>query len=45
MDSYIVLCYRNGDGWYEIHPLVRDYVQRLARELTDAPNGPAGAGE
>ena len=41
MDSYIVLCYRNGDGWYEVHPLVRDHVQRLARELTDAPNGTA----
>jgi hypothetical protein len=33
MDTYVVLCYRNGGGWYEIHPLVRDDVTALAEEL------------
>lgn len=34
MDNYVVLCYRNGDGWYEVHPLVRDTVRRLAEDHT-----------
>jgi len=38
MDDHLVLCYRNGDGWYEVHPLVRDYVERLVR----APKGDEG---
>lgn len=32
MDTQVVLCYRNGGGWYEVHPLVRDHVRRLASE-------------
>lgn len=32
IDSHIVLCYRNGEGWYEVHPLIRDYVARRARD-------------
>jgi hypothetical protein len=32
MENHTVLCYRNGDGWYEIHPLVRATVERLARQ-------------
>ncbi len=32
MDNYVVLCYRNGEGWYEVHPLARDIVRRLADE-------------
>ena len=32
MDNYVVLCYRNGDGWYEVHPLAREIVRRLAAE-------------
>ncbi len=32
MDAYIVLCYRNGEGWYEVHPLVRAYVRELAEQ-------------
>lgn len=35
MDQYLVLCYRNGDDWYEVHPLVRDYVREtVARAET-----------
>ncbi len=35
MDNYVVLCYRNGDGWYEVHPLARDTVKRLAAQMED----------
>ncbi len=31
-DTQIVLCYRNGGGWYEVHPLVREHVAKLAAE-------------
>jgi len=31
LDSHLVLCYRNGDEWYDVHPLVRDEVRQLAR--------------
>lgn len=30
LDSHLVLCYRNGDEWFDVHPLVRDEVARLA---------------
>ncbi|MCP4658329.1 MAG: hypothetical protein GY856_23190 [bacterium] len=33
MDENLVLCYRNGEGWFEVHPLVRDLVQELAAEI------------
>jgi hypothetical protein len=33
MDEFVVLCYRNGDGWYEIHPLIREFVQELADKI------------
>jgi hypothetical protein len=33
LDDFNVLCYRNGDGWYDVHPLVRDKLSELlARE-------------
>ncbi len=35
LDDFIVLCYRNGGGWYEVHPLVRDYVRELAAEIAE----------
>lgn len=34
VDSHTVLCYRNGEGWYEIHPLAREYVTRRAADLS-----------
>lgn len=38
LDDFTVLCYRNGDGWYDVHPLVRDkLVQLLARESAAEP--------
>ena len=30
LDSHIVLYLRNGEDWYDIHPLVRDEVSRIA---------------
>ncbi len=35
LDDFIVLCYRNGGGWYEVHPLVRDHVRELAAEIAE----------
>lgn len=28
-DTHLLLCYRNGDEWYDIHPLIRDAVEEL----------------
>lgn len=34
-DTHLLLCYRNGDELYGLHPLIRDTVERLAaRETT-----------
>jgi hypothetical protein len=30
LDSHLVLCYRNGEDWYDIHPLVREEVHEIA---------------
>jgi hypothetical protein len=30
LDSHLVLCYRNGEEWYDVHPLVRDEVEHIA---------------
>ncbi len=30
LNNYVVLCYRNGDGAFEVHPLVRTLVRDLA---------------
>lgn len=32
MDEYLVLCYLNGENRYEVHPLIREHVEKLARE-------------
>jgi hypothetical protein len=38
LDDYTVLCYRNGDGWYDVHPLVRDkLIELLEREAVANP--------
>jgi len=46
LDSHLVLCYRNGDEWYDVHPLVREEVAQLARSAAQrlAP-APAAAPE
>ncbi len=37
MDSHLVLCYRNADDWYQVHPLVHEFVLELAAEAKDEP--------
>ncbi len=39
MDDQIVLCYRYGDGWYDVQPLVRDHVRNLARKIRARRDG------
>jgi hypothetical protein len=37
MNAQLVLCYRNGEGWYEVHPLVREDVQIRAQQIAADP--------
>lgn len=40
LDSHLVLCYRNGEEWYDVHPLVREEVIEIARiAAVDDPDG------
>lgn len=34
LDTRLVLCYRNGSDWYDVHPLIREEV--LAQEAGDS---------
>ncbi|MFV8749254.1 hypothetical protein ACNOYE_01755 [Nannocystaceae bacterium ST9] len=27
-DTHLLLCYRNGEEWYDLHPLIRDAVEK-----------------
>ena len=31
-DTHLALCYRNGDEWYDVHPLISDYVASQAED-------------
>ena len=33
LDTHLALCYRNGEEWYDIHPLIADEVNRQAGEV------------
>ena len=35
--THMVLCYRNGEEWYDVHPLIADYVETLAQTAPRAP--------
>ena len=37
LDSHLVLCYSSEDEWFDVHPLVRDEVARLAATAPVAP--------
>jgi hypothetical protein len=37
-DTHLVLCYRNGREWYDVHPLIREQVEGLA--APQAANNP-----
>jgi hypothetical protein len=37
-DTHLLLCYRNGNEWYDMHPLIREVVVRLASRSTGETN-------
>lgn len=32
-DTHVVLCYRDGPEWYDVHPLIRDHVLTQAEDV------------
>ena len=32
-DTHLVLCHRNGDEWYDVHPLIKEQVREQAARL------------
>lgn len=45
-DTHVVLCYRNGPEWYDVHPLIREHVLAQARGIAARRGSeppPAGA--
>ena len=32
-DTHLVLCYRNGEEWYDVHPLVREHIRAQAEQV------------
>ena len=32
-DTHLVLCYRNSEEWYDVHPLVREHVRVQAEQV------------
>ena len=32
LDTHLALCYRNGEEWYDIHPLIADHVDRQVKD-------------
>jgi hypothetical protein len=39
LDSHLVLCYRNGEEWYDVHPLIRDEISFLAASVVTPDDG------
>jgi hypothetical protein len=39
-DTHLVLCYRNGDEWYDVHPLLRAEVERQVGAEAASPAAP-----
>lgn len=37
LDTHLVLCYRDGDEWYDVHPLVRAVVIEQAKAAAARP--------
>ena len=35
-DTHLALCYRNGDEWYDVHPLIADHVIEQAERVRRA---------
>ena len=36
LDTHLALCYRNGDEWYDIHPLIAEHVATQAAAIKSA---------
>ena len=36
LETHLVLCYRNDEDWYDVHPLVADHVVGRARRIREA---------
>ena len=34
LDTHLALCYRNGEEWYDVHPLIAENVKQQALEKT-----------
>ena len=32
-DTHLALCYRNGEEWYDVHPLISEHVASQSGEL------------
>ncbi len=39
MDNHLVLSYQNGEGWFQVHELIRDSVASRAAELRSSEGG------
>ena len=40
LDTHLVLFLRNGDEWYDIHPLIREHVEEIAKAESKAGSAP-----
>ena len=39
-DTHLVLCYRNGEEWYDVHPLVAEQVHKQTAALNSSAGAP-----
>lgn len=44
-DTHVVLCYRDGPEWYDVHPMIRDVVIKQAKELSKRDEPADGLGQ
>lgn len=44
LDTHLVLCYRNGEEWYDVHPLVADVVKEQAEAIAKRAAAAKAAG-
>lgn len=42
LDTHLMLCYRNGHEWYDVHPLIADEVREQAERAAARSNGTPG---
>jgi hypothetical protein len=43
LDTHLVLCYRNGDEWYDVHPLIREEVEAQSLDVARRAAVPGAA--